>query len=781
VRRSGDELGTSVLRRRLWWVAVAAGIVAIGGYFLLPTGGLVASLAYNLMGLVFGLVILVGVRLHRPERPALWYFFVAGQLMSVAGDVVWNVYVYVLHQEPFPSLADVFYLGSYPLLLAGLVRLVRQRRDRDPRAILDAAIVATGAGLVFWVFVLHPAAAATADTVLERVINTAYPAVDVMLLAVLATLFTGTGGRSRSTQLLAAAALLLLIADVGYSVLTAHMSVDQGNPLDAVWLLSYVLWGAAALHPSMAPARTTAPPVATIGLRRGRHALLTASSLLAPGILFVPGVSVRRGDWMVAAAGAVVLFLLVSARMSGFTKQIQKQAVALENLALHDDLTGLANRRQFQARLRAAMGSGAGCVALLDLTGFKKINDELGHHVGDQVLAELARILTAAVGDVASVARIGGDEFAFLMPDASPEVAGELVDRVGLQLNRPLRVAGQDLLIRGNIGLAEIAGLTEPLEALRRADVAMYAAKEAGEPCRWYDPELDRRAGQDARIGAELRTALDAGHMRLVYQPIVELPTGRLIAVEALVRWHHPERGVIGPVDFIPVAERDGTIVELGAWILHEACRQAAAWRAEHGPAAPERVSVNVSARQLARPGLADTVRSALTGSGLPAACLTIEVTETAVFEGGRSLETLHELHAMGVRIALDDFGTGHSSLTLLQTVPAHALKVDKSFVDHVTTGGRPAVIAATLIKVADALGMTAVAEGVETAEQAAELYRLGYRLAQGYHFGRPVENPLPTACPQPSFYAVAARVTAVQIEGTPCSRTRPRQAAGPS
>jgi diguanylate cyclase len=359
--------------------------------------------------------------------------------------------------------------------------------------------------------------------------------------------------------------------------------------------------------------------------------------------------------------------------------------------------------------------------------------------------------LTAAGGGTASVARMGGDEFAFVMPGATSEAAAGLAERIGRLLAQPVLAAGRDLLVGANVGLAETAGLDDPLEALRRADVAMYAAKELGEPYRWYQPDLDRSAGEEARIGAELHTALDQGQLRLAYQPIVELPTGRLVAVEALVRWHHPERGMIAPAEFIPVAERNGTIVEIGAWVLREACRQAARWRTDHGPDAPGRVSVNVSARQLVRPSFVEVVASALADSGLPGACLSVEVTETAVFEGGVALQTLRQLDAMGVGIALDDFGTGHSSLTLLQTVPAHVLKVDKSFVDEVTAGGRPAVIAAALIQVADGLGMAAVAEGVETAEQAAELHRLGYRLAQGYHFGRPAEQPTAVRQPAPA------------------------------
>jgi diguanylate cyclase (GGDEF)-like protein len=730
----------------LWLIALAAGVLTVAGYFLLPAGSLTQNLVYNVVGIAFGFGILAGVRLHRPARRALWYWFAAGQFASAAGDVVWEIYAYGLRQEPFPSLADAFYLGSYPLLAVGLVLLVRDRRGRDVAGLIDAAIVATGLGLVFWVFILHPIAIGEAGSVLERAISTAYPVADVLLLALLARLFTAAGARGAAGRLLGVAALLLLVADVAYAIMSQYGTYDSGHPIDALWLMSYVLWGVAALHPSMA-----SPGVRPAAVRPrvggGRLVLLTASSLLAPGMLFLPGITGRPGDWIAAAAGAVVLFLLVALRMSGFVTQVQRQAGQLERLAMQDDLTGLSNRRHLETCLRAAWESEPRpYVALLDLDGFKNVNDQLGHQVGDGLLVEVARRLAAAAGDAGSVFRMGGDEFAVLLPGtADDERTAVTAARILAELHQPVRVGKHELVVGASLGLARGGDTDEPFEALRRADLALYAAKDGVEAYCWYVPELDRVAGEEAWIVAELRTALDAGQLRLVYQPIVELPHGRLVAVEALVRWHHPERGLIGPADFVPIAERNGMIVELGAWVLRQACRQLARWRAERGSDAPERISVNVSARQLARPGLVAVVASALADSGLPAGCLTVEVTETAVFDGAHAAETLNALLQMGVRIALDDFGTGHSSLTLLQTVPAHVLKVDKSFIDEITTAGRRAVIPTALIEIADGLGMTAVAEGVETAEQAAELYRLGYRFAQGYHFGRPAED-LPAA-----------------------------------
>jgi diguanylate cyclase (GGDEF)-like protein len=729
------------LARRLWIVWLLVGGLLAVAYPLLPRTSYVANLAHEFVGLGAVIMVLLGVRRNRPARAGPWYCFAAGLGVSVLGDVLYGVYVHRGDTAVFPSAADAFYLAAYPTLAAATWLLLRSQ-GRDQAGLIDGCITAAGGGLLFWVFVMRPVADADNVSALHRAVSLAYPAADVILLVLLARLLTGRAPRTPSYRLLVAMMLLLFVTDVTYSVLPGLFAVPDGM-LQVGWLTSCVALGAAALHPSM---RRLTEPVDTAGttLSKRRLAVLAISSMIAPMLLLGQGLAgVRRLDWLAIGVVAMALFLLVVVRMAGLVGKVQSQADQLSALAMRDDLTGLPNRRLLEELIRGELDRGGRPqVAFIDLDDFKRINDGLGHAVGDQLLAAVGKRLVGVLrpGDV--VARLGGDEFAVLMPDTGQAAADALVTELAAALEQPVFAGEHHLLVQAGIGVADAAGTRDPFELLRRADVAMYAAKESKTRQERFRPDFDQRAAEHARLGAQLREAIDQGQFQLVYQPIVALPHGELAGVEALIRWHHPELGFMSPADFIPVAERNGQIVELGAWILLEACSQAATWLATLGAAAPPKVSVNVSARQLAEPDFAEVVAAVLAATGLPAERLAIEVTETAVFGGGRAIEALDAVHRLGVRIALDDFGTGHSSLGLLQTCPVDILKVDKSFVDNVTMAGRHAVIATALINVSDGLNLEAIAEGVETAEQAQELYRLGYRYAQGYHFGRPVATP---------------------------------------
>jgi diguanylate cyclase (GGDEF)-like protein len=678
----------------------------------------------------------IGVRRNRPARPGIWYLFAAGQVVWVLGDITSAVFRQVLHREPAAYLGDVLYLSGYPLLVAGLFIMLRVRTPgRDRAAMIDAWIIATGLGLLSWAFLMRPIAQDASLSTVARAFGLASPAIDVAMLAMIARLFLGLGVRTPSYRSLTAAVLLVTGSDIAWHLLRTFSGYD-GRAVLAGWLLSYVMWAVAALHPSM---RWLSEPVPEYvpRLNRGRLVMLAATSLLVPTLLLAQGLhDPHRVDWLAIGLGGVALVFLSVIRIAGLLSHVQKQAS-------RDELTSLGNRWLLHRKVEDALRRLAPDtvhLALIDLDDFKAVNDRLGYHIGDHLLAAVGARLTDVAGPGTVVVRLGGDEFAMLLAPASAGEADAAVRRVAEELRRPLQAGEHELLMRASIGVTDAVDAREPRELLRRADVAMYAAKDGGKQrVTHYQAAMDLHSAEEARVGAQLRHAIDAGEMHLVYQPIVELPDGGITGVEALVRWQHPQHGVVSPGLFIPVAERNGLIVPLGEWILREACRQAAHWQDVPGGRHLRRVSVNVSARQLREPEFAATVASILRENGLEPHRLVVEVTETAVFDGGAALDSVWALHRLGVTIALDDFGTGHSSLGLLRTCPADILKVDKSFVDEVGGGSDQDVIASALIQIAGGLHLQAVAEGVETADQADHLHRLGYRYAQGFHFARPM------------------------------------------
>ncbi|GID65546.1 hypothetical protein Acy02nite_34270 [Actinoplanes cyaneus] len=470
-----------------------------------------------------------------------------------------------------------------------------------------------------------------------------------------------------------------------------------------------------------------------------RLSLMPYAAVLATGGLLLFSAFTHAADLAAVAIGSVTVTVLVAARQLVALRDNLLLVEDLDHRATHDVLTGLPNRTVLAAEIDAALAAGPSGVsaALIDLDDFKEINDDLGHAVGDALLIAVAGRIAGHVPADAVVARLGGDEYALLLRSGDHAA---ILAAIAAQLRLPVHAAGHELVVEASFGLAPARPGDTADELLRRADVAMYEAKGQGKGRQvGYTAELDQRTAEQSRLAADLRTSLGTDQLHLLYQPIVSMPGGELYGVEALARWNHPDRGPVSPGVFIPAAERTGLIVPLGAWILEEACRQGAAWLYELGDASPRTVTVNVSARQLREAGFAHEVDAVLRRTGLPAHVLTVEITETAVFDGGAALAELKAIAALGVNIALDDFGTGHSSLSLLRTCPADILKVDKSFVDDITEGGQHAVVTAALIQICDGLRLRAVAEGVETAEQAAELHRLGYRYAQGYHYARPL------------------------------------------
>jgi diguanylate cyclase (GGDEF)-like protein len=381
-------------------------------------------------------------------------------------------------------------------------------------------------------------------------------------------------------------------------------------------------------------------------------------------------------------------------------------------------------------------------ILFIDLDNFKLVNDSLGHSSGDDLLREMARRISACAAHADTVSRFGGDELVVLHPRAINGSEAELGARILAAVARPASLSGKEVVVSASVGVALCTPGTKSSEQLlREADTALYAAKGRGRArVEYFNEELHARVANRVQTEAELRVALRTSQLFLHYQPQVNLKTGRVVGVEALARWRHPTRGIVGPAEFIPVAEDCGLIEQLGRQVLWQSCQQLAAW----GRMAPDRpltMTVNVSPRQLERPGFVDDVEQTLDASGIRARALCLELTESAVIGVNADITgVLNELRQLGIYVAIDDFGTEHSSLARLRSMPAEILKIDRSFVDGLSSEPGDTAVVSSILSLAYAMGKHVIAEGVERAEQAIALRRMGCEIAQGYLFSRPVD-----------------------------------------
>nr|WP_240942395.1 EAL domain-containing protein [Planosporangium thailandense] len=489
------------------------------------------------------------------------------------------------------------------------------------------------------------------------------------------------------------------------------------------------------------------------------HAWFGQVSRSTPGAVARLDLRLRdaRGGWRhVELTGANLLHdadlrgLVLSAHDVTERKALEEQ---LTHSTFHDPLTGLANRALFRNRVDHAIARGQRtgspiALFLVDLDNFKLVNDGLGHAVGDRLLAVIAQRLRDELRPSDTVARLGGDEFAVLVEDEVTELsAASVAERLVAAVRAPVDIDGQESLPSASVGVSilKVQGADRSVdsdadELLRDADLAMYAAKAAGgNRYAIFDPAMHADLLAEAQQRYELERALAEGQFVVYYQPIVELSSTRLVGVEALVRWDHPERGVIGPDAFIPLAEATGLIVPLGRWVLEQACRQLARWRAAYPSATDVYMSVNLSARQFQAPGLVEDVAAAIAAAGIPAGRLTLELTETLLMRDTvATVEALAALKALGVKLAVDDFGTGYSALGYLRQFPVDIIKIDKSFVDGVATSHEDAVLAQTIVQLGRTLNLQTLAEGIESTDQSSQLEALGCTYGQGYLFARP-------------------------------------------
>lgn len=739
---------------RAWRAYLAVGAVVCLAYPLMSTS--LAAAAYLVVSVSSVVALLLGVRLRRPDQPAVWLLLAAGIAFFVIGDAVFAWYDARDVRAPFPGVPDLIYLLAYPLLFVAVGKLVHRSGVREAAAWLDAGIWTGGAVVAAWLPLLEPYVHDTGLTNAQRVTALAYPCMDLVLLLLVIHQLSSGRGRTTPHRLVLVSLVGLLLADVAFGIRSLDGTYRSGELTDIGWLVSYLALGAAALHPSMAALTARRPPVVTSAQRR---ALALAVPAMAPPALLL--LLVLRKDLtgdgaggILVASAAAVIFLLSALRGRGLFAELQAREAVLE-ATLHDrerlaeelrsratrcDLTGLVNRTGFLELVTTALDSADPmAVGLLDLDDFKGVNDTLGHDAGDALLVEVAARLRDAVGPRDVVGRLGGDEFAILLRGDVGDTATRLVQ----VLAAPLLLDGQELRVEASLGVVERSDQSSLGDLLRRADVAMYAAKAAGGN-RWlgYRPEMSASLLRRLDLRTQLVLALEREEIIPWFQPIVDLEDGRLVGFEALARWVRPGREVEAPGDWIALAEQTGLVVPIDFAVLESSLRELARWRSLTPEALRLHLAVNASGRTLQEPGTAARVLALLARTGVPAECLVLEVTEGVLLEDEAVGRRLQHLRAEGVRIALDDFGTGWSSLSYLSRFPVDVLKLDRSFTATLHQGPGGEAVPAAVVQLARALDLQVVAEGIETAEQAAQLRALGAQLGQGYLHGRPADAP---------------------------------------
>jgi diguanylate cyclase (GGDEF)-like protein len=696
----------------------------------------------------------------RPRDQRGWWLLGASAASWSLGQVVWTVYEVTGAAAPFPSAADAGYLLAVPLALVAVWSFAA-RSDVAAWfvAVLDGLILAGGLLAISWPLVLGPAWDAGGDGAFAFGLSLAYPIGNLVVASsiLLAIMRTERQGTPVPLVHIAVGLLVLVFADSVFVWNSVRGNEQAVSASDVGWVGGYVVLLLAALAYPVARVRADDHIATPQSLRRALLPLTVV--LVAWAIRIWMTITDHPGDRFltvltVATVGLVLVRYLMTMKenrdlTNSLEIKIQELTAReheLSHQAFHDPLTGLANRRLFSDRVDHALqrsrrtGALTG-VLFVDLDDFKTVNDSLGHAAGDKLLVSVAARLTGCVRPGDTVARLGGDEFGVLLEEVDgPDHAAEVADRILQSLDVAFPLEGRQVFTRASIGLATADSHAGGAELLSDADVALYAAKGAGKSTfRRFERDMREVALERLELGQDLRRAMAHDQFFCHYQPIVDLVTGRIAALEALLRWDHPTRGLVGPHSFVELAEESGLIGDIGLNVLQMAAWQAANWRAE-GKVPPNlELHVNLSGRQLEDAYLVEKIRRTLASTGFPAQLLVLEITESVAVEAGaRHVDLLGQLRALGIRLAIDDFGTGYSSLNYLRALPVDILKIDRAFA-QTGEGETDTVLLEAIVRLGHSLGIDMIAEGIELEEQAVALRRLGCRRAQGYLFHRPL------------------------------------------
>ncbi|CAB4735995.1 MAG: EAL domain-containing protein [Actinobacteria bacterium] len=733
-------------------IAVAAYQATVG-----PTGIWVfdsVDLPYMLLA-VSALALCIRVSRRSTGRAVLvWRLIAISAACNVVADAVW-IGAEALGLSPSGSVIDLVYLLSYPLLLAAVILLARARDPHNGwEQTLDGLAVVAGLGLFAWqAVVVAPGALAQAGGLTQKLLLVAYPFMDLLLLGALAGLLLGTARRSRAIWGLFGYVLVFLVTDMVYAATLRVTSTESLiDPADLGFAVAYVLLGATALQPAAAKIADQ-QPTSEAGLSRS---ILLGAAVVIPSLTAVISITVLGGvDSRVFALSAVVVAVVLMVRVARIVageqraRQSAEQArEELSRLALEDPLTGLPNRNSLLSCLQGISSTDSLALLFIDLDHFKVVNDTAGHAAGDTILKMAAARICTAVQPTGQVFRLSGDEFVTLCSSSAADNPIHCAERAEQAATRILESLAtvfviDDLrwYIGGSVGIAlsEPGSNRDPDQLIRDADVAMYEAKRQGRGrFRSFDQDLREVIRSRHELENEIRVAIDRNEIEAAFQPVVHLDGHEIAGFEALARWRDRSGRNRSAAEFIELAEQTGLITQIDHEMLRKSCRFIAEFNEHRLDREPAWVSVNLSTQELAAQDLSERIASVLSETGIDPSWLTIELTEGALtVDPDIAVRRLTEVHDLGVSLAVDDFGTGYSSLSHLLRFPVDVLKVDRMFVDGLTGTTSSRSVAAAALQVASTLGITAVAEGVETTVQADALLALGYDLAQGYLFAR--------------------------------------------
>ncbi|MFC4556766.1 putative bifunctional diguanylate cyclase/phosphodiesterase [Virgibacillus kekensis] len=726
---------------------ILAVIICYGWAFLYNENDFMRSMGSSLFSIIGGAASCVWLfqtyqRLTTRLRVS-WLLMSVGVLLYIISNFIWLVGVLSEGVGAYPEAASIAWLLANLVFLIGLIYKTHELSLNIPGShyIFNIIVFMVTAATISVHYLIKPILNNTDGAVSVSILTLAYPITNLSILFVITILYylSHHSRKGKHLKILIAGFLLQIAGDTIFIIQTINGTYKLGSYVDLFWLIAILIIGLAGRSAQLTKTNRN------VGIRQN---LKTRENIFpyAGVILLIILVSIDY-NWAFNALsiGLSLVFFMVIARQILVMRQNDDLLTEFRNLAYHDTLTGLSNRTSFQEDLDVAIETSKKDLSLIgllliDLDRFKTVNDTLGHHIGDSLLQESSARFQKALGNLDQIYRLGGDEFVIILSGTTKSGCAAAAEAILIEFSAPFVVGEYKIAVTPSIGVSiyPYDGSNNGEDLLKNADAAMYLAKDSGKNnyC-FYNAELSKSMARKMEIESELRKADRDSQFSIFYQPKIELKSGAIAGMEALIRWEHPKLGVVSPTEFIPIAEETGQIDSIGEWVLYQACQQTATWhRAGYDSLC---IAVNVSVRQFQRRGFVSTVRNILEQTGLPAQYLELEITESIMRDVSETMKVLQGLKKLGVKTSIDDFGTGYSSLHILKELPIDTIKIDKTFISNMEKQANRSMVR-SIIDIGLNLNLRVIAEGIESEEQVAILKDYHCALGQGYLYSKPIK-----------------------------------------